>query len=757
MGVSESWMKIYEALAEYISAAREVDQNLLWMIEGTDDALPDVIYQLQRLKNALVDTLLKESAFDELRQVVAWFDRMNVVMAEKTSGAVSREHSFSKPYEAIFWKARDGMYISTIDGRFLHCNEALMTLLKYASLEDILKVDILSDLYVNKDQRQVMLNHLYRDGFYDHREASYYCADGEIVTTLESCYMVTSPQGERYIVGIIVDITREKETQTNRERFVTEMEKANLEAHLTSRREARRNEALMELNDHPVVVADLTHLELANFNQAFSKKFRYGKKHLDKLNLRDLFPKDHWMQVFSQISSLLRRHHYHIRDVSCITHEGDLFTANLSILVHEDDTGTHLFIQFEDRSELTMMEKDLSFAKNGLDLVLNSAPIGVIAFKHDGSVATINRYLLEFTGYGNRKLMDISFVNRLFERDDQRLKFNKYIRQFLRGKHAENVMIDLKIKSGEIHKFRLDTVSFAFNRDEKPGFLAFLTNITEQVELENMLQARKDMMDPNELEYHNLQKTLGELEERNESLVQRNRFKIRFMRTVLEKFKNPIHVVLGFASLLRQQLSDVLDKSHFEDLQIIEDQSHQLLDMLNKAAEFANLQSGKVPSVPEKRFVRPMLDKLFEGLAPEHVSPAVLFSANHQILSLDLEVTCDVHLLTAMLRHLLDNAVRFTSEGQIEVTAYEENEHLWLQIDDTGCGIPSNDLTEIFDPFYQGDNQPDKTVRGLGLGLTIARRYADLMGASVEVKARPDEGTRVLIQIGRLFSEDGDL
>lgn len=756
LGVSDSWMQIYDALADYISGKEEVDNNLLWMIEGTDETLPDVIYQLQRLKNALVKSMVEANAADQITQLLTWFDRLIVVLVEKDSGKMSRERGLSKPFETIFWKARDGMYISTMEGRFLHCNEALMKMLRFESLEDTLSMDIANDLYVDKQERQIMLDHLMKDGFFDHHDFRFRTQDNEERTAMESCYIVQAPGGKQYIVGIMVDVSKEKEEQRRAEQYVKGIEKSGMETLLNLRRKTRRFEALLGLNDHPVLMMDPKEFNLFSCNKAFTKRFKLGRKQLNNYAFRDLFTSEEWMRVFTQISQSAHRHHYHIRNVTLSPQEGNDFTADLSLWVHEDDEGAILFIQIEDRGELLNIKRLLERSKQNVEDLLSNLPVGVIGFKSDGNVGLINRYLMEFTGYTSRQLRNMSFLNRLFARDEQRLKFQKYIRRFTQGNHAENVTIELKARGGEILQFKLTTLSYQFPADDKPGFLAILNNVTDKVSLERMLadQARQ----PASLadDYRNLEEGLANIQDALEGLRRKNRFRQKFIDVVTEKFKTPIHVVLGYASLLRKELRKQLDKSQLEDMGIIETQIGNVLIMLEKSIEFANLDADKVNVEEETLGARTMLDQLFERLQPKRLPEGVTYQKEHQILSLDVTVDVDKSLLENMLRHVIDNAVSFTPQGSITLSAYEERGRLWIEVQDTGCGISPTDMPQVFEPFFQGSDALSKEPR-MGLGLAIAQHYADLADMSIEIFSRLSEGTRFVICVGLLEDKSDDV
>lgn len=746
LGVSDSWLKIYDALVDYLCEDRAADNTLLWMIEGADEALADVVYQLQRLKNALVNQFLADGQSDAVSGLLAWFDRLTLTLVEKDSGTMSKERLLSKPYETIFWNARDGMYISTVGGKFLHCNEAMLTMLDYESLDDVLAMNIAVDLYVDGDERRVMLEHLMKDGFFDHHEVRFRTRTGDKGIALESCYMVNET-GAQYIVGIMVDITREKMEEHKAEQYIKGIERNAMETLLSLRRKNRRFEALMQLNDHPVVLVSPQDFLVQDANRAMIKRFRLKGHPLQSYALRDFFDKETWMGIYDAISESVHRHHFHIRDIDCRPIEGESFAADLSIWIHEDDQGVVLFVQIEDRSEIRNIKELLNQARGNLDTVIEAMPVGIMGFKADGQVATFNKYLQSLTGYTPKQLRNKAFLNRLFAMDEQRLKFDKYIRRFLNGNHARGAEVDLKTRSGEILHFQLSTFPFLFEAEDKIGFVAVLENVSVQRMLESLRAARE--LDPanavaSMVQYEQQARLAEDLLEKER---RRSAFLKRFIEVVTERFKAPIHVVLGYASLLRKDLAQELKPGQLEDMLIVENQIGNVLEMLEKAIEFMRVEIGLIKPQADVVGVRALLDELFDRLRERFAGQHDALSLEHQLLSRELQVSVDKHLLESMLQHILDNAVAHTKQGRITLTAYEERHKLWIEIVDQGEGISPAEIPHLCEPFFlcSGDNQ---AANHLGLGFAIVQKYADLTGISLEISSRPGEGTQVLLGLG---------
>lgn len=751
--IPESWLVIYRALADYIADEAPVDQRLLWMIEGTDDAPADMVYQLQRLKNALLRILIAESASEEASKVIAWFDRTIVILIERLSDTVSNERSLVEPYETVFWRARDGMYISTVEGKFIQCNDALVEMLGFESKEELLALDIRQELYKDPAERKLMLEHLYRDTHFDHHEIHLQCADGREKTAIESCYLVPDPSGSERIVGILVDVTEEKQIQEETSQYVKDIEKQGIIAQLNLRRQSKRTEALMALNDSPVLMLDPRDFRILDFNRAFGKRFKFGKKQIAKLNLRNVFPEQDWMDIYRRISQSVQRIQYHIRAITCQTSQGHTFTADLSILVHLDDMGALLFMQINDRSPMLNMKHLLRTTRRNVRRTIDEAPIGVIGFKSDANVATINKYLRDFLGYNQRELKDVNFVNNLFSREEQKLKFRKYINAFLRGEHADNVKVELKAKSGKKLTFLLNTISYQFEGEEEPGILGFLTNVTHETELARRLKSEAG--DPERPGRRaGLQQQLAMAENNLSGAQNRNDFLQNFIQHTTKAFKIPIDVVLGYSSLLKTSLTDKLDESHQEDLDVITRHVESLGDMLEKSGQYARLEAKLVTVTAGERPLRAMLDSMFERLTPADIPADTSFSAGHQILNVDWKICLDAQILEDMLRQLIENGLHHAAGSSVQLTAQVEEGRLLVEVRDTGPGLDPIVLENLFKPFIKGSQAGARAERHLGLGLAIVKRYADLTGMHVFFENNDEGGTTALIDVGSVIGAD---
>jgi signal transduction histidine kinase len=113
-----------------------------------------------------------------------------------------------------------------------------------------------------------------------------------------------------------------------------------------------------------------------------------------------------------------------------------------------------------------------------------------------------------------------------------------------------------------------------------------------------------------------------------------------------------------------------------------------------------------------------------------------------------VDIVSDRSKVERIFQNAFNNAVKFTSQGKIDVRARRagDGSGVEIEISDTGIGIEKNKLNSIFEPFQQVDGSLQRSFAGLGLGLTVARRMADLIGGKLEITSSPNVGTRVLMK-----------
>ncbi len=234
--------------------------------------------------------------------------------------------------------------------------------------------------------------------------------------------------------------------------------------------------------------------------------------------------------------------------------------------------------------------------------------------------------------------------------------------------------------------------------------------------------------------------------ERRHAKAKLRQVKSDFLSNVSHELRTPLSVVVGFVYLLLNQVIGKLSEEQQRVLQTIYRNSEELLELIDNvlwmtslnagdgAATIENFDPGEVVSETVKRYEGALREK---GLGLKlDVTPG-----GTSILS-------DRAKVDRIFQNVFNNAVKFTPEGEINVVVRPGADHRSVEIEvtDTGVGIEKHKIDSIFEPFHQLDTSAHRAFSGLGLGLTVARRMAELVGGTLEIKSQPNMGTRVLMR-----------
>ncbi|MBX3477849.1 MAG: response regulator [Brevundimonas sp.] len=211
-----------------------------------------------------------------------------------------------------------------------------------------------------------------------------------------------------------------------------------------------------------------------------------------------------------------------------------------------------------------------------------------------------------------------------------------------------------------------------------------------------------------------------------------------FLAVISHEIRTPMNAVISAANLLRRTR---LDRDQREHVDMLMDAGDVLLGLLNDVLDFSKIEAGRMQLEEADLDLRDKLSamvRLWDGRA----------AANGVRMTLDLpddlpeRVRTDPLRFQQILFNLLSNAVKFTSEGTISITAaWRAPGRLEVAVADTGCGIPADRLARVFDGFEQVDAGTTRRFGGTGLGLTISRRLAELMGGDLYAESAPGRGS----------------
>ena len=232
------------------------------------------------------------------------------------------------------------------------------------------------------------------------------------------------------------------------------------------------------------------------------------------------------------------------------------------------------------------------------------------------------------------------------------------------------------------------------------------------------------------------------LDERNEVLVAADRLKNRFISHVSYELRTPLTTIIGFNDLLSSPLIGSLNPKQREYLADITSSSKALLALVDNILDLATIDAGALELKPAQVSVARVIDDAIEGVRDRAIQARLTIDIG---LAEDAdEFVADAARVRQVLYNLISNAVGFSRQGDtIMISAWREHGFMNFAVEDRGIGIPSDQLTRIFDRFESQAHGSGH--RGAGLGLSIVKSLVDLHGGKVDIKSEPEQGTRVVV------------
>ena len=245
-----------------------------------------------------------------------------------------------------------------------------------------------------------------------------------------------------------------------------------------------------------------------------------------------------------------------------------------------------------------------------------------------------------------------------------------------------------------------------------------------------------------------LQESKEALQKANKAAEIANRAKSEFVANISHELRTPLNGILGFAQVL-QETQGLTPKQQRAITMILQCGEH-LLMIINDLIDLSNLQAGKMKLHPKEFFLQPFLTHLMKIFKMRAEQQRIAFE-QHFISGLPGKITADEQCLRQILLNLLGNAFKFIRQGRVTFTIapfYEQDAQdppvihkLRFQVEDTGIGIPANQLENIFTAFHQIGEKRLAQTEGVGLGLTVSQRLARMMNSELHVQSTVGKGS----------------
>ncbi len=234
-------------------------------------------------------------------------------------------------------------------------------------------------------------------------------------------------------------------------------------------------------------------------------------------------------------------------------------------------------------------------------------------------------------------------------------------------------------------------------------------------------------------------------------LREANRLQAEFVANMSHELRTPLNVIIGYADLLADEPTLPRDSDARLFLERISAGGRALHRLVESVLEYARLDRGRSVVIRRRFPVTELLRELRElGIDVRGSAPIELVVQEQS----DLVFDTDFDRLYSILSNLLLNAIKFTTAGYVELSVRRDGSNAEFVVRDTGIGIEADELAHVFEPFRQVDGSPTRSFGGVGLGLAIVRRNAQLLRGAVEVDSQLGVGTTFRVRIPLAFADD---
>ncbi len=370
---------------------------------------------------------------------------------------------------------------------------------------------------------------------------------------------------------------------------------------------------------------------------------------------------------------------------------------------------------------------------------LNSMPHGITMWDKDDTLLFANTFAKEIQGGAGVKF-DIGEKFENYLQKQRKHKFMKFNSPEEEQEYFDNALENRRKIKGEVTfqppQFYNNTYwNATFNRLNDGGLFAIFSNITE-------LKKREE----------ELNKTITQLDKAKEKADAANQTKSQFLANMSHELRTPLNAIIGLTEMLKEDAADDGLDDFEEPLDRVFNAGKHLLTLINDVLDLSKIEAGRIELFNETFELKPIMDEVIMTSKP-------LASKNNNELILNFDnkidlITADQTRIKQVILNLISNACKFTEKGKVTLDVKRKNRTYFrngkkissgdliiVNVSDTGIGMTDEQMSRLFNSFVQADSSTTRKYGGTGLGLTISKQLAILMGGDVVVRSELGKGT----------------
>ena len=277
--------------------------------------------------------------------------------------------------------------------------------------------------------------------------------------------------------------------------------------------------------------------------------------------------------------------------------------------------------------------------------------------------------------------------------------------------------------------------------------------VDKVVERTKLIEEQKEELKAQneELEGHrnNLEKLVDirtiELNKAKNKAEESDRLKTAFLANISHEIRTPMNAIIGFSNLLLDPELEEEDRNNFVSL--IKKNGSSLLYLIDDILDISKIEAGEQKVVRKPVLLLELLLGIYSNFAYRNENEAIKVEFKNNGLKDNYIIYSDEFRIQQIMSNLITNAIKYTPSGVVQINIGVNKDELLLSVKDTGYGITQEEMRLIFNPFTKLVKTRDKEIGGVGLGLAISKKLADLLGGELRVQSKPGEGSEFTLAL----------
>lgn len=383
------------------------------------------------------------------------------------------------------------------------------------------------------------------------------------------------------------------------------------------------------------------------------------------------------------------------------------------------------------------VEASLKESEENYRFLYERNPASMLIYERNTyEIISVNEAFIKHYGYAEEEMLEMLLPDLYPYQDRDRLiEFAKGLHGLARAGEWKHIK-----KDGSL--ITIIATSHDINFSDRNARVAVIFDITERKKVEEEIKLHRE-----NLEGLVLQRT-AELEIEKERALSADRLKTAFLATMSHELRTPLNSIIGFTGILMQELPGPLNDEQKKQLGMTQNSARHLLSLINDVLDISKIEAGQLKMNLQQFNLQDTIDKVVETNRPfaDIKNLRVTVSVDEDAK----DITSDSRRVEQILLNLVNNAIKFTEVGTITIKCFSDSNFVKIQITDSGVGIESEKIEQLFKPFMQIDTGLTRKHAGTGLGLSICKKLTEMLNGEIEVESEYGSGSTFTVTLPKM-------